>query len=123
MNIQLYLSKGDTDFDGKVLTEDRFIIVNGGCCDLLGEHYTLEEAKQELKNLEEEEEEEKNDGWQEVDEGFYLNEDFKGFSISDNASAYLKPEVRENNFTVSKDEKELTTVNTLQDAKDFVRNL
>jgi hypothetical protein len=44
--IKLYLYKGEADFNGEVMTEDRYIVVDPKGYDLTGEHYTKKTALQ-----------------------------------------------------------------------------
>lgn len=42
--IELYLEKGECDYDGTIQTEDRYIVVDSEGMDCVGEHMTKEEA-------------------------------------------------------------------------------
>jgi len=49
--IKLYYYKGDFDFAGVEITEDRYIIINHKGIDERGEHFTESEAKEICESL------------------------------------------------------------------------
>jgi hypothetical protein len=49
--IELYLETGEVDYDGTIQTENRYIIVDANGFDAVGEHMTIEEAKELINSL------------------------------------------------------------------------
>jgi hypothetical protein len=52
--IELYLYESQSDYDGTIQTEDRYIIVDANGYDALGEHMNLKDAKELINRLTEE---------------------------------------------------------------------
>jgi len=52
--IELHLEKGEMTWDGDLLTEDRYIVVDSEGCDEFGDHFSKEEAQEQADELNDE---------------------------------------------------------------------